>query len=248
MKDWPIFIPQDSARDLVDHPHRVQLVHDAAGLVFPALCPHCGAAASRKIDMHKVFRRTYNDAPATYTIESASVPFCDRCIALHEHEARTLSWLQRVAVSLASGVTISAIGSGFMAYLLLPDALRELARPGFPWLALIALFFALLAYGSLWTAWTQNAHRRVPPQTRVTRAFDFSESYAELFDAPRSTYSIRNRTFADAFIALNRERVWNPKAPAAKRAARSRKLVYAAALAALFAIFLWDLAGDLFGS
>jgi len=234
-------------RDLADHPHRVQLVHDAAGLVYPALCPNCGNPASRKLEVPKVFRRTYSDAPTSYSVESVVAPYCNRCIAHHEHEERKLSWPQRLAVSLASGLTISAFGSVFMASVFLPDALRELTRPGFPWLLVVVAFFALLAYGSLAAAWQQTAHRRVPPQTSITRAFDFSESHAELFDEPRSTYSIRNREFAAAFTALNRERIWNPHSPKARRAAQSRKLAYGAAFGVLAAFFLWDLATDLFG-
>lgn len=194
-----------------------------------------------------MFRRTYSDSATTYEIEGAVVPYCNPCIAQHEHEVRALSWPQRVAVSLTTGLTISALGSGFMALLFLPDAVRSLTRSGFPWPLVVVMFFALIAYSSLSGAWKQNAHRRVPPQTGITRAFDFSESHAEMFDAPRSTYSIRNSAFAEAFVALNRARIWNPQTPAAKRSAHSRKLLYAVTIGALVAWALWDLATDLFG-
>lgn len=245
MNSWPIFKPQDSARELADHPHRLQLVH-SSGLVYPALCPNCGDPASRNIIVEKVFRRASNtDTPDGYVIEAASPPYCDRCIAQHERELRILSWPQRVAVSLATGVTIAALGSGFMALLFLPDAVRDLAHPGFPWLLAMVLFFSLIAYASLSSAWNENAHRRVPPQTSVTLAFDFSASYAELLDTPRATYSIRNAAFAEAFMALNQERVWNPDSPAAKRTAHSRKLIYGVVVGLLVLLFLWNVAKDL---
>lgn len=45
MNAWPIFAPQDSVRDLADHPNQVQLVHGAAGLVYPApQLRRCGVA------------------------------------------------------------------------------------------------------------------------------------------------------------------------------------------------------------
>ena len=166
-------------------PHRVQLAHDAA-LVFPPLCPNCGAPASRTITVRKVFRRTYHDSSPDFDIEGVVVPYCERCIAAHEEQARTLrlSWTQWLVVSLASGLTIAALGSAFMAILFLPDALRDLTHPRFPVLLVVVGCFALIAYGSLATAWSNNAHRRVPPQTSITRAFDFSARKAELFDLP----------------------------------------------------------------
>ena len=87
----------------------------------------------------------------------------------------------------------------------------------------------------------------MPPQTNITRAFDFSAREAELFDVPTSTYAIRNREFADAFVALNRERVWNPDAPTAKRNARWRRLIYAGTVGILVALALWDMVSGWFG-
>jgi hypothetical protein len=212
MNAWPIFQPQDSASDLANHPHRVVLVPTSAGLAYPALCPYCGKAASRRILVQKVFRQAAaGDSVTSYRVEQAEVPYCDDCTLQHERERRVLTWPQRMVVSLATGLTVSGLGSIFMALLFLPAALRDIGRPGFPLPLVVMLFFAWIAYSSLSGAWKQNAYRRVAPQTSITLAFDFSESYAPLLDAARCTYAIRNAAFAEAFIALNSERVWHER-------------------------------------
>jgi hypothetical protein len=206
MNPWPIFQPQDSASDLANHPHRVVLVQGSAGLAYPALCPYCGKAASRRILVQKVFRQAAaGDSVTSYLVEQAEVPYCDDCIAQHERERRVLTWPQRVLVSLATGLTVSGLGSIFMAILFLPAALRDIGRTGFPLPMVVVLLFALIAYSSLSGAWKQNAYRRVAPQTSITLAFDFGESYAPLLAAARCTYAIRNAAFAQDFMKLNNQ-------------------------------------------
>jgi hypothetical protein len=244
MRSQPIFEPQRSSSALADHPHRMTLVHGGAGLAYPALCPNCGETASKRIDVQKVFER-YSDG-YEYVTATIGVPYCDRCIAEHRRELRTLGWPQRLVVSLVTQSTIGALCFGVAALAFLPAALRDLTRPSFPILVLVVSCCALIAYWFLAQSWSSTAHRRVPPQTSITRTFDFSDSHAEAFDAPRATYSIRNAAFAEAFMALNRDRVWNPEAPTAQRAARSRKLIYGLALAGLAARLLWDLVSALF--
>ena len=242
MKDWPIFEPQAASRDLADHPHRVQLVNRT--LAMPALCPNCGAAAARSLVVRKVFVNADTE-DRTIDIESLAVPYCDRCIALHEREVCALSWPQRLAVSLATGLTLPALGAALLALLVLPDALRELTRAGFPWpLALVAAL-ACMSWFCLASAWKRTEHRRVPPQTSVTRAFDFSASHAETFDEPRSTYSVRNAEFFKAFTALNRDLAWDPGSRLARRSKGLRTIVYGGALVMLFVLAAWDIVGDL---
>jgi hypothetical protein len=208
MTTWPIFQPQDSADDLADHLYGVVVMAGSEGLNFPWLCPYCGNAASQRIAVEKVFRQaSADDSLTSYVVEQAQVPYCDDCIAQHKHEQRLLTWQQRVVVSLATGLTVSALGCSFMALLFLPVALRDIWRPGFPLPLVVVAFFALIAYSSLSGAWRQNAYRRVAPQTRITLAFDFSERYAPLFEAARCTITIRNPAFAESFRTLNRQSV-----------------------------------------
>ena len=210
MNAWPIFQPQDSASDLANHPHRVTLLEGSGRPNFPELCPNCGKAAFGRIVVQKVFRQsTTGDSVTSYLIKQTEVPYCDNCIAQHRQEQRLLTLPQRVVVSLATGLTVSALGSGFMALVFLPDALRSVAQPGFPFLLVVVAFFVLIACSSFSGAWKQNTYRRIPPQTSITLAFDFGESYAPLFKAARCTYAIRNAAFAQAFIKLNQQFVQN---------------------------------------
>ena len=149
MKAWPIFQPQDSAGDLVDHPHRVTLLAGSEAPRFPALCPNCGNTASGSIAVQKVFRQTGSgDSVTSYVVHQIGVPYCDDCKALHHREERLLTRQQCVAVSLATGLSVSAFGCVFMALVFLPAALKDLGRAGFPMLLLVVAFFALIAWSS----------------------------------------------------------------------------------------------------
>ena len=208
MRDWPIFEPQTSACDLAPHPYRVALRGQLHQLRQPPLCAFCGAGADRCIPVLKVFRDPGGgDGVTGYCVDTAAVPYCPSCTARHGHERRVLSPIQRVAVSLATGLTVSAVGSVFMAFVLLPAAWRALWMPGFPLPLAVVLAFAAIAASSLAGAWRETARRRVPPQTEVTRAFDFSPTGAPLFGELGFVCSIRNADFARAFVAANQERV-----------------------------------------
>jgi hypothetical protein len=67
----------------------------------------------------------------------------------------------------------------------------------------------------------------------IIRRFDFSDDLSEPFDQPRRTYTSLNPAFADAFHALNRERVWDPSSVQAIRASRHRGIVVAMLLVAM---------------
>ena len=122
MISWPIFQPQNSASDLASHPHRVTLLEGSGRPDFPELCPICGKAAFGRIVVQKVFRQAAaGDSVTTYVIQQAEVPYCDNCTTQHRQEQRLLTRPQRVMVSLATGLTVSALGSGFMALLFLPE-------------------------------------------------------------------------------------------------------------------------------
>ena len=164
MLAWPIFQPQDSASDLADHPHRVTLLAGSEALRFPPLCPNCGNTAHGSIAVQKVFRQApADDSVNSYVVHQLDVPYCDDCKALHDREQRLLTPQQRVAVSLATGLSVSAVGCVFMALLFLPAALKDVGRAGFPLPLVVVAFFALIAWSSFSGAWKQNAHRRVIP-------------------------------------------------------------------------------------
>jgi hypothetical protein len=80
----------------------------------------------------------------------------------------------------------------------------------------------------------------VPRQTSVTLAFDFSPDVSDVLDHhQRRVYSMRDPAFAEAFTALNRERVWRTD-PVAERAEKRVWIMCAVflALAGLAALVL----------
>ncbi len=102
------------------------------------------------------------------------------------------------------------------------------------------LLFAAVALIQARLAWTRTERFAIPPQTSVTRAFDFSDDVSDVFDAKqRRVYAIRDPAFAEAFTALNRDRVWTPD-PKAERSERRLAIALAAflALAALAGLVL----------
>lgn len=210
MNSWPIFQPQDSASDLVNHPHRVTLLEGSGGPNFPDLCPNCGKAEFGRIAVQKVFRQAASsDSVTSYVMQQAEVPHCVNCAEQHYREQQLLTRLQRVVVSLADGLTVSALSSSFMALVFLPAALRSVAQPGFPLPLVVLAFFVVIAGSSFSGAWKQNTYRRIAPQTSITLAFDFGERYSPLFKAARCTYAIRNAAFAQAFVKPNQQLVQN---------------------------------------
>lgn len=208
MGDWPIFQAQVDAIDLADHPQRLRFSGEASSMSYPSICAYCGESASRQIVVQKVFRIASSGEDLTrHEIQQAAVPFCEACIGRHRQQERTLTAPQRWLASLATGLTVSGVGSSFMAVFFLPDALRALRRPGFPLPLAVVAFFALIGYSSLRGAWSDTARRRVPPQTEITRAFDFGCSDRTLFGKASFTCSIRSQSFAAALVALNAQRV-----------------------------------------
>ncbi len=219
----PIFEPQSTADELADHPCRLLLVESPGGPAFPPLCQYCGQPASGRLGVSKVFRvRDSSGAPDDYVIRSLEVPYCGECIARHHQASRPIGWMRIAAVSMADGLSVSAAGCALMATMLLPGGLASLFQPGFPLPAVIVLGFGAIAWSSAKGAWRQTAHRRVPAQTPISRAFDFTDADGALFAPRRTTYSIRNPAFAEAFRVLNSAYSWGPKGPVAAGAAKAR--------------------------
>jgi hypothetical protein len=240
---------QDNASELAPHPHRLTLRGSPGGADFPPLCPHCGGSASRKIEYAKVFRHTDSEGPNSYTVSSVAVPFCDPCIARHRAQEGKLSLGSKIVSSFATmdmlGAVFPAMAALFLVYLALGDALhgrgtRFLVEFG------IGAVFALIAWAQGLAVWKETERFRVPPQSDVTIAFDFSDPTGSAFEAARYVCTMRNDRFANAFRVLNIDREWranSPEAVAERR--RTKRLVWIfGAVIGTFA--LWDLLRDLF--
>ena len=235
---------QDNASELAPHPHRLTLRGRASSADFPPLCPNCGSAATQRIEYSKVFRETDSDGPTRYVVSSVSVPFCDACIASHRAQEIRPTLAGNVLSSFATmdmlGAVFPAMAAVFLAWLALGDLLhgrgtRFLVELG------IGAVFALIAWAQGHAVWQQTDHLRVPPQTDITKAFDFSDDSASSFEAARYVCTMRNERFANAFRILNLDREWLPNSPeAVAERRRTNRLVWIFGIViAVFAV--WDL-------
>jgi len=221
-------VPADRLDGLVaPNPNRVELTGTLCSLAFPNRCANCGAATTERLPVRKVFgrssgyqRRAFSRKYIGYRIDTARVPYCPACIAQDARERGSLAsrWRSRLR-----GMLIRAFPAvfpvGFAVFLLTtiqPPAHADNAAAGFE--RALALLFGLSGAGLLAYAWWDTRNCMVPRQTSVTLAFDFSPDVSDILDhAQRRVYTMRDPTFAEAFTALNRERVWNPD-PRAVRA------------------------------
>jgi hypothetical protein len=203
------FTPQTRAAGLADHPHRLQLKGRPGTLDWPSVCPNCGGAAGERLEVRKVFHRRRRRGRDRLVVGRATIPFCAACAARHRAEEQTMTFLQRVLSCLATPVVISPIGAGIV-FVLLADATSAATPADAGWTLRAALlgFLALVVLGGLVGMWRETRHRRVPPQTDVTLACDFSDDLGNLLVGSRRIYAIRDPAFAEAFAEANRDRLW----------------------------------------
>lgn len=241
--------PQDNSSELAPHPHRLTLRGSPGSAEFPPLCPNCGSTATNKIAYAKVFRHTDSDGPTRYVVSSVSVPFCDPCIAIHRAQEVKPSLTSYLLSSFATmdmlGAVFPAMAALFLAYLALGDVIhgrgtRFLVELG------IGAVFALIAWAQGHAVWRETERFRVPPQSDVTKAFDYSDDTAPAFESARFICTMRNDRFANAFRVLNIDREWLAKSPEAlAERRRSNRLAWIFGVS-LAAFVVWDLLHDLF--
>ena len=237
------FQPQDGARDLAPHPHRVELHDGLRRITWPELCPNCGAPARERIPVRKVFRRAgrHRGGPVRLLIAGVDVPFCPGCARSHREAETVMTPLERALSQLRTAVVIPLLCSSVAAPFTLKLALD--APPGEGRALGLALFafFALAWLASLAGVWRVTRHLRVPPQTAVTRAFDFSDTLGSVIVGERRAFTIRNPAFAEAFVAANRHRLWS--ADDRFRARRAQWATLAVVVALMLGSWLWSLFG-----
>jgi hypothetical protein len=209
------------------HPNRVELTGTLRSLGFPNRCANCGAATTERLPVRKVFarssgyrRRAISRRYVGYRIDTARVPYCPACIAQDARERQSLAsrWRSRLG-----GILIRSFPAvfplGFAVFLLTtiePATDPGDAAGGFE--RALVLLFGLSGMGLIGYGWWDTRNYMVPKQTSVTLAFDFSPDVSDLLDhSQRRVYTMRDAAFAEAFTALNRDRVWQPD-PAAVRA------------------------------
>jgi hypothetical protein len=197
----------------------MELVGPLDQLVFPDVCAACGAKASAILDVQKVFVQK-GEEQTYHVLAKARVPFCAKCAAEHTRERALQAAVPAYRRPPISDLILPAFWVG-LGLFVASIALRVVGRGG----VAVALTLDAVALGFLvvgvWTAigaWKVPWYGRVPPQTNVTRAFDFTDNEAQLFEPERRRYYIRNEMFAERFVALNTDRQWDARGSQATRA------------------------------
>jgi hypothetical protein len=199
--------------DLPAGAHRIPLLGSPRTLVWPEICPNCGAPASEQIPVCKIFRRTEgspNDRFIRYLITRVDIPFCAACAERHRQSARMPTRSEAWLSYLRSPAIIALVAAAGFAILLFRPLLIETrgdASAGRVGLALFGLL-VLAAMASVIFAWRETRFLRVPGQTEITRACDFSDNLGNVIVGERRVYAIRNAAFAEAFATANQDHLW----------------------------------------
>jgi hypothetical protein len=232
----PIFIPQSGDEGLPREGHRVLLAGSLGGLSYPPICPCCGARASEPLPITKVFVADTFDGPANFKIITAAPMFCGTCIARHHAEETPPTTAERIKGALLTENAMPGFGltalAMFLLYQVETHGAHGSAKQHWVMLGVVAGFLAL-AYACFRHAWSEAAHKRIAPQTEVTRSFDFGDDSSSMFETRPRTYIIRDAACADAFTRLNAGRSAERLGPAQRRRERRRFWIATAIFGAL---------------
>jgi hypothetical protein len=212
----------------------VALIGSHRRVVWPSLCPACGAPASTRIRVAKIFgrRSLYGHYAYFRFIVRMSIPFCRFCAERHEQLVRPVpsiigSFFRTPAVlSFLGAVGVAIMLS--MVFLQGGEGLSLGAR-----LYALGGIVALVGLGVFITA-REARFLRVPPLTDLTSACDFSDNIGHPFGR-RRLYAIRNSDFAAAFATANKDRLWTDTIR--KRDERISTIVFV--LLAVAAVIAW---------
>ena len=175
-------------------------------VVWPPLCPACGAPAATEINVAKIFgRRSQYRGHGYRFIVRMTIPFCGSCAARHQQLVKRVPSL--IGSFFRTPALLSFIGAAAVAAILTNIFLLsgEGVSPGLRLYAFGGIA-GLLGLGIFLTA-REARFLRVPPLTEITSACDFSDNVGFPFGR-RRFYAIRNAPFADAFTRANQDRLW----------------------------------------
>ena len=205
------FVPQSRDRDLAQHAHRLELRGAPTDFVWPDVCPACGAPARDRLEVQKVFVRRHRGrgAGTRYAVTSFAVPFCEKCVDRHHAERRPMSPLRCVLTYLQSFLIIPAAGAAYLASVTLPAAAGTTAdQPAWRWAWWLVAAFVAICIASLIAIVPATRRFRVPPQTSITRAFDYSDELGNVVEGRLRVYAIQDGGFAERFASVNGELAW----------------------------------------
>jgi hypothetical protein len=200
---------------LAPHPHRLELRGSLGSISWPDICAHCGEPASQRITVRKIFRplpRRHGRSGGfrAYRIQSASIPFCARCTAVHRETVRRPSLAKQALHLIFNPLIIPVAGFTWMTTIFWRDfRTNPITDPGpFPEWAIVGGLGAALAW-CVFVLWQSTAPTRLESQTDITRSCDFSEDVSGFLEKQRRIYALGNKSFADRMAALNADRVWS---------------------------------------
>jgi hypothetical protein len=205
------FAPQSGDRDLAQHPHRFELRGAPTDFVWPDVCPVCGAPARDRLEVQKVFIRRHRGrgAGTWYIVSSLTVPFCEKCVDRHHAETRPKSPVRLVLTYFQSFLIVPVVGAAYLAWVTLPTAAGTTAdQPAGRWAWGLVAALVGLCVASLIAMGPATRRFRVPPQTSITRAFDYSDELGNMVEGRRRAYAIQDGGFAERFRSVNGELAW----------------------------------------
>lgn len=185
----------------------VALVGSHRRVVWPQLCPACGAPASTQINVAKMFgrRARYTGRGSYRFIVRMPIPFCPSCADRHEQLLKPVPSV--IGSFFRTPAILSFIGAAAVGAILWNifvqggEGVSQSAR-----LYAAGGIVLLVGLGIFITA-REARFLRVPALTEITRACDFSDNVGFPFGR-RRFYAIRNPAFADAFTRANQGRLW----------------------------------------
>jgi hypothetical protein len=232
---------------LAPQPHRVELRGAPRSLVWPALCPCCGAPAGERITVRKAFGRPrfrgVRSRASWSTIASVDIPFCAGCVARHDATRERRGLLREVLRTFVlNPLIIPLVGFVWVGARTWPSVREVPLDAPNAW----AMWWlpALMVAGFVWTvvvAWRGTRADRVEKQTEVTESCDYSDDVSGWFERERRMYAIRDAAFAEAFVAANRDRVWTAEDD--ERAHRRRTVQYTVICVVGVAVWVWVVLG-----
>jgi hypothetical protein len=187
----------------------LSLIGPIEELLYPLLCPCCGAQASTPLPITRVFKTQWastvsgnSKGGVYYTAATAKPLFCATCVAAHQQQARaqTPTLRQTFSTALFSEPTLPAIGTLMLGLFFLKETVPDVIKSPDRWLVLmLPLIFLLIGYGSARQAWKSTWWKRIPAPTDISRAFDFGDDASNAFKTEPRNYVIRNPACAEAF-------------------------------------------------
>jgi hypothetical protein len=228
---------QDYYEELPEGAHHVELKGSPHRLIWPSICPNCGAAASERVKVRKVFSRdprvsSDSSLGVTYVIRSAVIPLCAECARRHRESLRETTFREAILMVLRNPAMFAAAAAiAFVAFILRsPVTAGRVPKPAELAISGVLLMIAFVAFARVW--WETRTDR-VPPLTEIARACDWSDNLGNLVNGERHVYGIRNAAFAKAFAEVNADRLVTEEGR--KRFSRI-ELVYSLVVFALIAV------------